>query len=83
MKTETNKKEHKLQLQESTRLPGPTHKLTNRHYVYQSAQKSQNCTLPAEIFLVACYATLHPALSVGPSVRPSVRPSVTLYFFVL
>ena len=28
-------------------------------------------------FLVACYATLHPALSV----RPSVRPSVTLYFF--
>ena len=28
-------------------------------------------------FLVACYATLHPALSV----RPSVGPSVTLYFF--
>ena len=31
-------------------------------------------------FLVACYATLHPALSVrrsvGPSVRRSVRPSV-------
>ena len=33
------------------------------------------------MFLVACYATLHPALSVHPSVRPSVRPSVTLYFF--
>ena len=30
-----------------------------------------------DIFLVACYATLHPALSV----RPSVRRSVTLYFF--
>ena len=28
-------------------------------------------------FLVVCYATLHPALSV----RPSVGPSVTLYFF--
>ena len=28
-------------------------------------------------FLVARYATLHPALSV----RPSVRRSVTLYFF--
>ena len=27
-------------------------------------------------FLVACYATLHPALSVRPSVRPSVRRSV-------
>ena len=27
--------------------------------------------------LVACYATLHPALSVRPSVRPSVRRSVT------
>ena len=26
-------------------------------------------------FLVACYATLHPALSVRPSVRRSVRPS--------
>ena len=25
-------------------------------------------------FLVACYATLHPALSVRPSVRPSVGP---------
>ena len=32
-------------------------------------------------FLVACYATLQPALSVRPSVGPSVRPSVTLYFF--
>ena len=32
-------------------------------------------------FLVACYATLPPALSVCPSVRPSVRRSVTLYFF--
>ena len=38
------------------------------------------------MFLVACYATLHPALSVrrsvGPSVRPSVRRSVqhTLLF---
>ena len=29
-------------------------------------------------FLVACYTTLHPALSVGPS----VRRSVTLYFFL-
>ena len=28
------------------------------------------------IFLVACYATPHPALSVRPSVRRSVRPSV-------
>ena len=27
-------------------------------------------------FLVACYATLHPALSVRRSVRPSVGPSV-------
>ena len=34
-----------------------------------------------DLFLVACYATLHPALSVRPSVGPSVRPSVTLYFF--
>ena len=34
-----------------------------------------------EMFLVACYATLHPALSVRRSVRRSVRPSVTLYFF--
>ena len=36
-------------------------------------------------FLVACYATLHPALSVCPLVRwsvgPSVHLSVTLYFF--
>ena len=33
-------------------------------------------------FLVACYATLHPALSVRPSVGPSVGPSVrhTLLF---
>ena len=28
------------------------------------------------LFLVACYATLQPALSVRRSVRPSVRPSV-------
>ena len=27
-------------------------------------------------FLVACYATLHPALSVPPSVRRSIHPSV-------
>ena len=35
-------------------------------------------------FLVACYATLHPALSVRRSVGQSVRPSVrhTLLFFV-
>ena len=37
-------------------------------------------------FLVACYATLHPALSVRRSVSQSVRPSahrsVTLYFFL-
>ena len=32
-------------------------------------------------FLVACYATLHPALSVGWSVGRSVGWSVTLYFF--
>ena len=37
--------------------------------------------------LVACYATLHPALSVRPSARPSVRPSIRpshftfLFFF--
>ena len=30
-------------------------------------------------FLVACYATLQPALSV----RPLVRPSVTLYFLAV
>ena len=42
-------------------------------------------------FLVACYATQHPALSVRPSVDPSVGPSVglsvrrfiTLYFFLV
>ena len=32
-------------------------------------------------FLVACYATLHPALSVGWSVGLSVGWSVTFYFF--
>ena len=34
------------------------------------------------LFLVACYATLHPALSVHQSVRPLVRPFVrhTLLF---
>ena len=32
-------------------------------------------------FLVACYATLHPALSVGQSVCWSVGRSVTFYFF--
>ena len=31
-------------------------------------------------FLVACYATLHPALSVRPSVCPSVRPSHFTFF---
>ena len=31
---------------------------------------------PPPPFLVACYATLHPALSVRPSVRRSVRPLV-------
>ena len=30
----------------------------------------------SSFFLVACYATLHPALSVSPLVRPSVRPLV-------
>ena len=30
-------------------------------------------------FLVTCYATLHPALSVSPSVGPSVRPSHLLW----
>ena len=43
------------------------------------------CFFPLPSFLVACYATLHPALSVRPSVglsvRPSVCPSVTFYFF--
>ena len=36
-------------------------------------------------FLVACYATLHPALSARPSVCPTVRPSVhhTLLFLVI
>ena len=34
------------------------------------------CSSPyALVFLVGCYATLQPALSVGPSVRPSVGPS--------
>ena len=37
-----------------------------------------------KIFLVACYATLHPALSVCPLFRPSVHssvgPSVTLFW---
>ena len=32
-------------------------------------------------FLVACYATLPPALSCQSSVCPSVRRSITLYFF--
>ena len=36
-------------------------------------------------FLVVCYATLHPALSVrrsvDPSVNPSVRPSHLLFWF--
>ena len=32
-------------------------------------------------FLIACYATLHSALSVRPSVCRSVHPTVTLYFF--
>ena len=34
------------------------------------------CICKKCIFLVACYATLHPALSVRPSVGPSVRRSV-------
>ena len=34
----------------------------------------------ASSFLVACYATLHPALSVRPSVGPSVRPSHFTFF---
>jgi len=33
------------------------------------------------IFLVACYATLHPALSVRPSVHPFVGPTVSLFCF--
>ena len=33
------------------------------------------------IFLVACYATLHPALEVRWSVDPSVRPSHFIIFF--
>ena len=33
-------------------------------------------------FLVACYATLQPALSVRPSIRPPVSPSVPLYIFL-
>ena len=35
------------------------------------------------IFLVACYATLHPALEVRWSVDPSVRPSHFIIFFFL
>ena len=34
-------------------------------------------------FLVACFATQHPALSVRPSVGRSLHPSVTLYFLAL
>ena len=39
--------------------------------------------LPLEVilYLVACYATLHPALSVGPSVGRSVRNKVVLNAF--
>ena len=33
-------------------------------------------------FLVACYTTLHPALSIRPSVGLSVSRSVTFYFFL-
>ena len=35
------------------------------------------------LFLVACYATLQPALSVCQSVHPSIGPSITLYFFLV
>ena len=39
------------------------------------------CSSPyALVFLVACYATLQPALSVRPSVRRSVRPSHFTFF---
>ena len=34
-------------------------------------------------FLVECYATLHPALSVRPSVRQSVGPSHFTFFGVI
>ena len=33
------------------------------------------------LFLVECYASQNPALSVRPSVRPSVRLSVTHFFY--
>ena len=37
----------------------------------------------AKSFLVACYATLHPTLSVRPSVRRSVGPSHFPFFLFL
>ena len=42
---------------------------------FPAHQNKQNVK-PEAYFLVACYATLQPALSVRPSVRPLVRPSV-------
>ena len=50
-------------------------------YVVRSVKDTLDMTFDETSFLVACYATLHPALSVRRSVRRSVRPSVTLYFF--
>ena len=42
------------------------------------------CQIHFSFFLVACYATLHPALKVRPSIGQLVRPSVhhTLLFLV-
>ena len=49
----------------------------------KSLSKNCDCDFVAVLqFLVACYATLQPALSVRRSVGPSVRPSITLYFVV-
>ena len=37
----------------------------------------------SKVFLVACHATLHPALSVRRSVRPSVRHTLLFFLFFL
>ena len=62
------------------------HNLINRMTSYQATHSIFIKTIQVltnQFFLVACYATLHPALSVCPSIGLSVRPSVhhTLLFW--